>query len=61
MTYKITFNDGSTKIIEAPDKEIARAWAWEDADYKDIRVKSIRRATEWEAELNRLTKPSPIS
>ena len=44
MTYKVTFNDDSTEIIEAPDKEIARAWAWEDAEYRDIRVKSICKA-----------------
>ena len=48
MKYKITFGDGTTKIIEAPDKEIARAWAKEDADHEDTSVKSIRKATEWE-------------
>ena len=42
MTFLVTFSNGSTKIIEAPDKEIARAWAWEDANYNDLRVKSIR-------------------
>jgi len=41
MTYKVTFNDGTTETIEAPDMEIARAWAWEDAEYQDLRVKSI--------------------
>ena len=53
MTYKVTFRDGTTETIEAPDKEIARAWAWEDADYQDTKVKSIRKATEWESLISR--------
>ena len=43
MEFQITFSDGTTEITEAPDKEITRAWAWEDANYKDIRVRSIKR------------------
>lgn len=43
MTYQVTFSDGTTEVIEAPDKEIVRAWAQEDADYKDIRVRGIKR------------------
>ena len=42
MTYKVTFNDGTTETIEAPDKEIAKAWAREDAEYTDKRVRSIK-------------------
>ncbi len=52
MIYQVTFKDGSTKSIEAPDKEIARAWAWEDANYQDTGVKSIRKATAFEHALS---------
>lgn len=45
MEYQVTFSDGSTEVIEAPDKEIARAWAWEDAEYQDKRVSSIKNLT----------------
>ena len=42
MNYEITFNDGTTKIIEAPDRKIARVWAKEDDDYHDLKVKSVK-------------------
>ncbi len=42
MTYQVVFRDGTAETIEAPDKEIARAWAREDANYQDTKVKSIK-------------------
>jgi hypothetical protein len=49
MNYKVTFSDGTTETIEAPDWLIAKAWAHEDANYQDspdhpVRVKSIKEA-----------------
>lgn len=44
MDYKVTFKDDTSEIIDAPDKEIARAWAWENANYNDTRVKSIAKS-----------------
>ena len=45
--YKATFNDGTTEFFDAPDKQIARAWAWEDANYQDKRVKSIKEVRKY--------------